>query len=319
MAANKHKIPVSGYNPRTKELFFSWRSEESGSSNAPDRTLVLNLEYGHASYVDHGFTAMTNYQSYNQKSLRDFMVEAILSSTKGICECDDSATDIMQGDPYVVGAASGGQFPSLWNASENTSSASDNTSLCAALGSSGFEAFCEDGTEGGTFVMASSSDNCLKQYEVDYYKRDLINSGGSAYTNNTYESILESGAHHFNTDNEKTMQRVTLEYSGVSSEAVTAAMKFGRSNQPDQLLSGFHYTLLDVTETLDDQSASTSAQVDEHTIDSVGQNYSQINPDDKAYFNNYTRGRYLGYQLKLTGAGPATLSRITLSTRLSEK
>jgi len=380
MAENRHKIPVSGYNPRTKELFFSWRSDEAGGDDAPDRTLVFNLEYGHSSYMDHGFTAMVNYQSYNQQALREFLIESILSSNKSICDCDDSVSDLIQGDPYIVGAASGGQFPSLWNSTENTSISADSTSLCTALGSSGFEAFCEDGTEGSTFVVASSSDKCLKQYEEDYYQRDIYN--GSTYVNNGYDSILESGALHFDTDDEKLLQRVTIEYSGVGSVftnetcdtnsnttvtcdsntkikrgqsvsgsgipdgtivsavntdnavtsftlskaatatatnvtltftvPVTAAMKFGKSNQPDQLLSGISYTLLSGTQILDDQSVTAGS----NNSDIINNN---INPDDKAYFNNYTRGRYLGYQVKLSGNGPATISRVTLSTRLAEK
>tara|TARA_R110002020_G_scaffold180456_7_gene374867 strand:- start:959 stop:1897 length:939 start_codon:yes stop_codon:yes gene_type:complete len=312
MAENRHKIPVSGYNPRTKELFFSWRSDGDSSTTCgsePDRTLVFNLEYGHASYMDHGFTAMVNYQSYNQMNLRDFLVEAINSDNKSICPCDDSLSDIMQGTPYVMGAASS-QYSSLWNAAENTgASMDDNTSLCYGFGSKRFEDFCEDGTEGSIFVMASSSDKCLKQYETEYYKRDLYNDSSEAYTLNTYDSVLESGAMHFNTDDEKTLQRVTLEYSGATSDVVTASMKFGKANQPDLLLSGSSHTTLTGVELLNYQSSASTSDIDGNLI----------SPDDKAYFNNYTRGRYLGYQLKLTGAGPATLSRITLSTRLSEK
>ena len=309
MTQNKHKIPVAGYNPRTKELFFSWRSDESGSSDAPDRTLVYNLEFGHASYMDHGFTAMTNYQSYNQMSLRDFLVETIVDSHDvSICDCDDSVNDIMQGDPYVVGrTANTTEFPSLVNATEDTSASTDANSLCGKLGNMRFEEFCDDGTEGSTFVMASSSDKCLKQYEEDYYKRDIYN--GSSYTTSGYQSILESGALHFDTDDEKMLQRVTLEYSGTNSTAVTATMKFGKANQPDQLLSGINYTALSGTQVLDDQSAATNENI-------INNN---INPDDKAYFNNITRGRYLGYQLKLTGDGPATVTRVTLSMRKAEK
>jgi len=464
MAENKHKTPISGYNPRTRELFFSWRSDEAGADNSPDRTLVLNLEYGHASYMDHGFTSMVNYQSYNQYALRDFLLEIVGSTDTSICDCDDSLGDLIQGDPYVVGrtasfvkggcstdtgenttgsspvgkinftqttvgvkvgqsvtgsgiqagsvvtvidsntkvtiskpvtaTASGlditfktGVYPDLWNSQENIATSMASDSLCASLGSKGFESFCEDGTEGSTFVMASTSDKCLKQYETDYYQRDIYN--GSAYIRNGYHSILESGALHFDTDDEKLLQRVTLEYSGVGSTKtvascettsgsnvvtcaentiikvgqsvsgtnipdgavvasvntdgavtsftmgtgqnatgthdaddhggvglnlnftvpVTAAMKFGKANQPDELLSGINYQLLSNTQILDDQSAATSANV-------VNNN---INPDDKAYFNNYTRGRYLGYQVKLSGNGPATISRVTLSTRLAEK
>jgi len=307
MAENRHKIPVSGYNPRTKELFFSWRSDEAGQPE-PDRTLVFNLEYGHASYMDHGFTAMVNYQSDNQMSLRDFLVEA-LSTDTSICDCDDSLDDIMQGDPYVVGRSNNmSEYPSLWNTQENTGSSADSDSLCTALSTKGFEHFCEDGTEGSIFVMASAQDKCLKQYETEYFKRDIF-GGTDDYSSSSYSSILESGALHFDTDNEKMLQRVTVEYSGVSAEAVTAAMKFGKASQPDQLLSGLNYKLLSTTETLDDQSAASNA-------DRIS---DKINPDDKAYFNLYTRGRYLGYQLKLTGDGPATITRITLSTRLAEK
>ena len=311
MAENRHKIPVAGYNPRTKELFFSWRSDRDTSVTCgpePDRTIVFNLEYGHASYMDHGFTAMVNYQSYNQMNLRDFMIEAINSDGKSICPCDDSLSDIMQGTPYVMGAASS-QYSSLWNAAENTGTAMDNTSFCYGLGSKRFEDFCEDGTEGSVFVMASSSDRCLKQYETEYYKRDLYNDSTEAYTLNTYVSVLESGAMHFNTDDEKMLQRITVEYSGSTSDTVTASMKFGKANQPDLLLSGSSHTTLTGVELLNYQSSAGTSDIEGNLI----------SPDDKAYFNNYTRGRYLGYQLKLTGAGPATLSRITLSTRLSEK
>jgi hypothetical protein len=338
MAENRHKIPVSGYNPRTKELFFSWRSDRDTSTTCgsePDRTLVFNLEYGHASYMDHGFTAMVNYQSYNQMNLRDFLIEAINSDDKSICPCDDSLSDVMQGTPYVMGAASS-QYSSLWNAAENTAGScsisehtdvwscvsnggvwtpttagamDDNTSLCDGLGSKRFEDFCEDGTEGSIFVMASSSDKCLKQYETEYYKRDLYNDSTEAYTLNTYASVLESGAMHFNTDDEKMLQRITVEYSGVTSDTVTASMKFGKANQPDLLLSGSSYTTLTGVELLNYQSSASTSDIEGNLI----------SPDDKAYFNNYTRGRYLGYQLKLTGAGAATLSRLTLSTRLSEK
>jgi len=147
----------------------------------------------------------------------------------------------------------------------------------------------------------------FKRYE-EYFERDFYN-GSDDYTSSGYSSVLESGALHLDTDNEKMLQRVTVEYSGVSALAVTAAMKFGKASQPDQLLSGLNYKLLSTTETLDDQSeASTADRISD-----------RINPDDKAYFNLYTRGRYLGYQLRLTGDGPATITRITLSTRLAEK
>ena len=114
---------------------------------------------------------------------------------------------------------------------------------------------------------------------------------------------------HFNTDDEKMLQRITVEYSGSTSDTVTASMKFGKANQPDLLLSGSSHTTLTGVELLNYQSSAGTSDIEGNLI----------SPDDKAYFNNYTRGRYLGYQLKLTGAGPATLSRITLSTRLSEK
>jgi|TARA_Y100000310_G_scaffold295726_1_gene327347 hypothetical protein len=334
MAENRQKIPVSGYNPRTKELFFSWRESDAGDHAAatPDRTLVFNLEYGHASYLDHGFTAMVNYQSYNQMSLRDFLIEE-LSTDKSICDCDDSSDDIIQGIPYAIGRDENTtEYDSVWNSQENTGSCSisahtdewncvanggnwtpasaSSTSLCTGLGTKGFEFFCEEGTEGSVFVMASSEDNCLKEYSEDYYKRDIYSSAGNgSYSFREYESVLESGALHFDTDNEKTLQRITLEYTGVTSDVVTASMKFGKANQPGLLLAGASYTDLTGVELLNYQSSASTSDIEANLI----------SPDDKAYFNNYTRGRYLGYQLKLTGAGPATITRLTLSTRLAEK
>jgi hypothetical protein len=358
MAQNRHKIPISGYNPRTKELFFSWSSSQS-SSNLPDRTILFNIEYGHASYIDHGFTAMINYQSYNQMSLRDFLLEVIVAGENaGICSCDDTLDDILQGDPYVLGRDSTTTvYPSLWKTGENTGTcnlsqytdewncvANDGTwtptnkdvgscsnssytteatceaasatwttgSLCSALDDKKFDFYCEGGTEGGTFIMASAEDLFLKEYDTNYYSRNMhtpVAGQVAIYDPVGYDSILESGAIHFETDDEKMLQRITLEYSGVSSDVVTAAMKFGKANQPDLLLSGSSHTTLTGVELLNYQSSAATSDIEGNLI----------SPDDKAYFNNYTRGRYLGYQLKLTGAGSATLSRLTLSTRLAEK
>ena len=335
MAQNKHKIPISGYNPRTKELFFSWSSSQS-STDIPDRTIVFNLEYGHSSYIDHGFTAMINYQSYNQMSLRDFLVETIVDGENySICDCDSSVGDIMQGDPYVMGRTSStANYDNLWktneaigtcdpaqytdewncvaNGGEWTPTSADDDSLCKKLGSRTFHSFCEEGTEGSTFVMASSEDYFLKEYSPDYYKRDIhtpVDGSTAHYVSSEYESVLESGAMHFETDNEKTLQRITLEYSGITSDSVTAVMKFGKANQPDLLLTGAAYTALNEQELLSYQSSAATSDIEGNLI----------SPDDKAYFNNYTRGRYIGYQLKLTGAGAVTLSRLTLSTRLAEK
>jgi hypothetical protein len=358
MAQNRHKIPISGYNPKTKELFFSWSSSQS-SSNLPDRTISFNLEYGHASYIDHGFTAMINYQSYNQMALRDFLLEVIVAGENaGICSCDDTLDDILQGDPYVLGRDSTTTvYPSLWKTGENTGTcnlsqytdewncvANDGTwtptnkdvgscsnssytteatceaasatwttgSLCSALDDKKFDFYCEGGTEGGTFVMASAEDLFLKEYDTNYYSRNMhtpVAGHAAIYNPIGYESILESGAFHFDTDGEKTLQRITVEYSGVSSDVVTAAMKFGKANQPDLLLTGSAYTTLTGVELLNYQSSASTSDIEGNLI----------SPDDKAYFNNYTRGRYIGYQLKLTGAGAATLSRLTLSTRLAEK
>ena len=335
MAQNRHKIPISGYNPRTKELFFSWSSSQS-SSNLPDRTISFNLEYGHASYIDHGFTAMINYQSYNQMALRDFLLEVIVDGeNSSICGCDDSLADIIQGDPFILGRASNtAVYPSLWDTGEDTGTCSlsqytdewncvanggdwtpttaDDASLCKKLDGAKFSSYCEDGTEGSAFVMASAEDYFLKEYDTNYYSRDMytpVAGQVAIYDPVGYESMLESGAFHFDTDGEKTLQRITVEYSGVSSDVVTAAMKFGKANQPDLLLSGAAYTTLTGVELLNYQSSASTSDIEGNLV----------SPDDKAYFNNYTRGRYLGYQLKLTGAGAATLSRLTLSTRLAEK
>jgi hypothetical protein len=225
-------------------------------------------------------------------------------------------------------------YPSLWKTEENigtcdpiqhtdewncvanggtwTATTADTASLCSKLADAKFDAYCEEGTEGGTFVMASAEDLFLKEYDTNYYSRNMhtpVADHAAIYNPIGYESILESGAFHFDTDGEKTLQRITVEYSGVSSDVVTAAMKFGKANQPDLLLTGSAYTTLTGVELLNYQSSASTSDIEGNLI----------SPDDKAYFNNYTRGRYLGYQLKLTGAGAATLSRITLSTRLAEK
>jgi hypothetical protein len=67
---------IGGWNEEFKEVWYSW---PTGNNTCPNVSLVLNVQYSAADYVDHGFTAFKSYRPDNRPAIDAFLQE------QGVC------------------------------------------------------------------------------------------------------------------------------------------------------------------------------------------------------------------------------------------
>ena len=322
-------VAVSGYDPTTKELFFSWKAQSTAGDSpqkpssvayAPDRTFVFNMETGASYYLDHGFTAFGNFYKSSVPSLRDFLLEY------GICDPDDIPKVEKEG-PITDASATDGTYPYLWNPSEDPDAPMGDDGLCAALGDLTIEDLCGADNSPQRLIFASSTDLAIKQRGVDYWQRDIyqVQNGNLVITEAGeqpvliaygYESIMETGALRFDNDAAKQLMSLTLEYGDTDdSIPVTAFCKFGFSNEPQPRC--FRWVRLGETNGF----STTGDTANVFVLDCQNANpaVEDGRPDNRVKFSYLVRGAYLGFQVKLLGNGPATLTRATIRARMAEE
>ena len=325
---DRSQVAVGGYDPNTKELFFSWKSSSdagdsptkpSSVSYAPNRTMVFNLETGSTYYLDHGFTAFGNMYPSTTPSLVDFLLEY------GICEADEIPLTEKEGSISVNEAD--GSYPYLWNLTEDPDGEMGGDGLCAALGDLTIDDLCGLDPQGQRFVMSSSTDLCIKQRGVNYWQRDIyeIQNGQLVITEAGeqpvliaygYESILETGALRFEKDAAKQLMSLTLEYGDTDDDTpVTAFTKFGFSNEPQPRC--FRWVRLGETTGFDTTGDTSNVFV--LNCQQADPAVTDGRPDNRVKFSYLVRGTYLGFQIKLLGNGPATLTRATIRGRMAEE
>ncbi len=307
----KCDLAVGGWDPVNQNLWFSWVSKKNGDGTSvaettktgfipkhgvdcPNRSLVFNLRHQTSSYVDHGFSAFGPYRPESRLSLREWLVEL------GACTEADLPADIKEGEAFAA-MDPGTPINSIINATEDPSLPSDPDSLCAALGDSTFDDLCYDCGADTKFLMASTADFCIKQYDQDVSAREFYDFTSGLYSDLGYDSVLESAALGFATDFEKTMNRVTVEFSPpVQTPTPNLYCKLGNSSQPECAL----WWALQ-PQPLKCQTAATQG--------------GTVRPWDKARFHRLVRGRFLFYRVYVTGTcGPVDFSKIELMVRRSE-
>lgn len=308
---SKCDLAVGGWDPVNQNLWFSWVSKKNGDGTSvsettktgflpkhgvdcPNRSLVFNLRHQASSYVDHGFSAFGPYRPESRLSLREWLVEL------GACTEADLPPDTKEGDAFASMDA-GPAINSIINDTEDTDLPVSSDSLCAALGDSTFDDLCYDCGADTRFLMASAADFTIKEYDPDVSAREFYDFTSGLYSDLGYDSVLESPAIGLGTDAEKTMSRVTVEFSPpVQTPTPSLYLKMGNSSQPECAL----WWALQ-PQPLKCQTAAPQG--------------GTLRPYDKAYFNRLARGRYLFYRVWVTGTtGPTDFSKIELHVRRSE-
>lgn len=162
-------LVTGGWSEEKHEAFISW---PTGENICPDVTLRLNMKFGAADLVDHGFTAFLTFRKDERPTVGEWLEDM------GICA---RGTQVAVGfkDGHVCdGDQDAVVDPPLYlrNPTEDPDLPIHADSLCAALGTRTLDDFCRDCAVRATFIAASAEDFTLKQLEDDIYYREMLRS-----------------------------------------------------------------------------------------------------------------------------------------------
>jgi hypothetical protein len=228
---------VAGYDAEKKEILISYAVDDE---DLPSETLVLNTEYPHAHVLDHGFSAMVTFTLKDSVLIvRQFLLQYCICDQEGIedhwtdfdkegeycegsepeeVECNDPPTSIYTTTTRTTTYQGEEVITEDWSAEE-----AHEDSLCAQLESLTLNGLCElearadECNSGRRFVVASSTDYCLKEFGDNYYREICTGFDDcGTYQRNGYQSLLRSGPVNGGvTDQEKRWKRFELEASHV--------------------------------------------------------------------------------------------------------
>jgi hypothetical protein len=235
---------VAGYDVENKELLFSYAT---GDNSLPNETLVLHTEHPHAHVVDHGFSAMTMFVlKDNILIMRDFLLNNCICDNEGLDEywdqfekegqfcdgsepeepvCDDPPTSLFTTDTRTTSFDGDEVITEDWAVEE-----ASEDSLCEQLGSVTLNSLCElearadECNSGQRFVVASSTDYCLKEFSDNFYREMFLDleeddpdyDECGNYERLGYQSVLRSGPINGGvTDQEKRWSRFEIEAAHV--------------------------------------------------------------------------------------------------------
>lgn len=283
------KQASGGYNPDTEEIWFSWPTDDN---QCPNMSLALNLRYGAADIVDHGFTAFTSYVPDTRPSVREWLFD------QDVCERDGSF--VMEGLP-ADGEGDLTDPPTyLWNAEENPTLPLDDDSWCSRLGDLRLEDICDTCEAGTIFIGASAEDFTLKEFDPTVFYRETYDEGGDDYEQDGYSTLLQSDMSSWEQDVEKVIRLILCDYDAVVQEPPSDIYaEVAYASQPR--CSTWH--------NLGAKELRCLTEMDEEEHDTAN-----TRPDLAAKWPCYRRGRYLGYRVYIGGVGgSACLSRIVLA------
>lgn len=313
-------VHVGEINPETKEIWFSWAQAEA---TCPSKTMVLNYEYSVVDFVDHGFTAFVNFTPDTRPDLHSFLLDNCVCSVEELetllnaflkagtfCadpiepDCSDPPTSIYSNTPLVVNG----------NTTEDyTQPNPDPDSLCARLGDQTLEEICHECLENQLFVMASTTDYCLKQYGGVYYRERCTDfTGCGVYTLDGYDSILRSGPMPFGLpDRWKEIDEFEVQFEAIPQTVPNNLMlRFGYAEQaldPNELAGACQ--IIWRTQPAKPFACANTRLPAEYLADN-------LKPGLGAYWPMFYEGKYFYWELKLSGTGGGgCLSRVTMNIR----
>lgn len=305
---NRCNQAVGGWNEEFKEAWFSW---PTGNNTCPDMTLVLNMQYGVADLVDYGFTAFASVRPDEKPTFAEWLEE--------IQGCKfEQMFDMMTKEGHPCPSVTTFPDPPLYliNPTEDINLPVHSDSLCAALAGKTEDDFCRDCGVTIRFLMASASDFAIKEYKDDvFYREEFSDTYGSYcavdcdgtgyYFCVGYDSVLQSGADDYRSDNEKLIRRITFDAEPVPQTV------------PSDLncYVGFAaQSVCDVFIKLEPQKMKClDRRTDRQREDQI------IRADQRLSFPTFYRGKYLSWRAKISGTGGgACFGAATFEIRLAE-
>lgn len=283
---------TGGWNDEKREAWLSW---PSGNNVCPDVTLRFNLKFNTADLVDHGFTAFLTFRPDTRPTVGEWMEDM------GICPRGSQVAVGFKDGEVCSGASSQVQNPPLYirNPYEDASFPVHSRSLCAELAGRSLDDFCDDCATPATFIMASATDFCLKQYSDDHYYREMLggNMGdydgyacaGEFYHWDGYDTVFQEGAESYKNEDEKMMSRVDIEAEPLA-QATPSNLECEVGYGPTP--SCFTW------------KAARSLPFECQTESNAAQHAAnRTRPDSTFNYPFWRRGRYLSVRFRITGVG----------------
>lgn len=307
---------VGGYNAARKEVWFSW---SKGTETCPYRTIVLSIEYTFADVIQRGFSAFCTYRPSNSENIRDFVLDqCICTNTELNASTDANWHSISTCFTPGVPVCPDGDANSIYSTSsltvagididlENYTASSDADSICGRLGSVLLDDFCASITSadecnaGQRFVMASTTDGCLKQYG-GIYAHEICTSTTDCgtYALQGYDFILRSGPVDFNQPStNKFLKRFDVE---LTAEAQTIPSRLtGRIGFSHAASDSNSQVCPIMWHTLPPKTLACASR-----LPAASYADSKLQPYLAFEWPMYLGGRYLYWELKISGTGGAS-------------
>lgn len=292
---NRCNQAVGGWNEEFKEVWFSW---PTGNNSCPDMTMALNMQYQAADLIDYGFTSFISMRPDTQPTVAQWL-ETIQACTF------EQLFDVMTKEGRPCESETTFPDPPLYliNPTEDINLPVHPDSLCAALAGKTEDDFCRDCSVETRFLMASASDFTIKQYEdATYYREEYSDTYGSYcaidcdglayYFCLGYDSVLQTGADDYRSDNEKIIRRLVFDAEPVPQTVPSKLDCYvGFSAQSN----------CDVFVKLESQDLKClDRRTDRQREDQF------IRSDQRLNFPTFYRGKYISWKIKITGLGGGT-------------
>ncbi len=285
-------LVTGGYNEETREVFMSW---PTGENICPEVTLRLNMKFGAADFVDHGFTSFLSFHKDKRPTIGQWLEDL------GACPRGTLVGAGVKEGTACTNAGSAVANPPLFifNEVEDPDLPHDPNSVCARLAGKTLADYCEDCPTIPTFIAASADDFTLKQIEDDILYREMLGGThlsydgyachGEYYHHVGYQTVMQQGAESYRSEDEKVIKMISLEAEPLpqSTPSIVTA-EVGYAATP----SCFTWK---ATKDLDYEclTAKTAAQ---HLA-------QKTRPNDTFYFPVWRRGRFLSTRFIIDGIG----------------
>lgn len=278
-------LVTGGWNEETRE---AWLSYPTGDNVCPNVTLRFNLKFNAADFIDHGFTSMLTFRADLRPTVGQWMEDMgicaratlVAMGPKDGPPCSELQDAVVNAPLYIRNPQESEDYPV------------HPDSLCARLTGKSMDDYCVDCSSPPTFVIASAEDFALKQAEDDHYYREILagtigdydaySCTGQFYTYVGYDTVMQTGADDFRTDDEKITKMIGLEAEPLpQSTPSTLEMEVGYGSQSGCL------TWVPIRTLPFECHVATPGLRSDYTF----------------YFPTWRRGRYIGSRFRIGGIG----------------
>lgn len=271
---------VAGWREKDGSVWFSYPITEG---KCPFVTLVIWPDTLKATIIDHGFTAFVQHTPSTRTPWRDYLADA------GICDPEETLAE-KEGSPCGAGFSSAG-FTYLWNETEDASLPMGGNAAFSSFCGVCLADLCRSCETDVKFVMASSTDVCLKEYNESIFYRERYTgmtsatfprTGTATYVQDGYTTLIRSDASSLKSARTKTARKMKAAYK--------AQPQFPASRMRCDVFGGEDPGCMQI-EVGDDQALQCVAG-DDH-----------FRPNSYLSYSFYTTGVFLAWQLWVEGVG----------------